>query len=118
MTYARKLNHPQPTDRRDFGRRDTFKRAMIVGQAGERVACVVVNLSRGGALLQVDATLVTLELFDLLMEEDDILISCRVAHRARGKMGVQFLRSPRRASRVGSLGQQRAQSMVRLLVGK
>jgi hypothetical protein len=87
-------------DRRGFGRRNTFKSATILTTIGDTAQCVVVNLSVGGALLRLRSNLGSLDTFELHIEEDDILVLCRVVHRTDGNVGVQFIRSPRRASRV------------------
>lgn len=85
-------------DRRRFGRRNTFKVATMQTATG-KAQCVVVNLSTGGALLQLRSECAPLETFELHIEEDDILVMCRVVHCTDSNVGVEFIRSPRRASR-------------------
>lgn len=98
MSGDQKIAHT--VDRRSFGRRNTFKSATILTPTGDKVHCVVVNLSAGGALLRLRSELSSLETFELHIEVDDILVLCRVIHHTDGNVGVQFMRSPRRASRV------------------
>lgn len=85
-------------DHRRVGRRNTFKTAPIQMATGKG-QCVDVNLSEGGALLQLRSEFASLDTFELHIEEDDILVLCRVVHGTEGNVGVQFIRSPRRASR-------------------
>lgn len=96
-------------ERRSFGRRNTFKCAAIHTPAGEVAHCVIVNLSAGGAMLQLRSEPLPLDDFELLIEEDNILVSCHVVHRTEGRVGVQFTRSPRRASQVCRVKHERMQ---------
>lgn len=98
MSGDQKTTHA--VDRRSFGRRNTFKSATILTSSGDKALCVVVNISAGGALLRLRSEPSCLDTFELHIEEDDILVLCRVVHRTDGNVGVQFIRSPRRASRV------------------
>ena len=108
----------RPTERRRFGRRDTFKPAAIVVDGGATLACIVVNISQGGALLQTDGSDCAAERFDLLIEADDMIVACRVAHRTSGKIGVEFVASPRRASRQGTESSRRARIAVAAVLGR
>ena len=87
-------------ERRRFGRRQTFKHATAVLEDRRRLPCSVVNMSEGGALLQVREPEALDDVFDLVIPEDNIQVSCRIAHRTAGRIGVAFSRSPRFASRL------------------
>lgn len=105
-------------DRRRFGRRETFKAARIVVPVLPPVRCFVVNLSTGGALLQLKEDEVVRDEFKLIIEDDDIIVSCAVVHRSDARIGVRFTSSPRRASRLGTVSQERAASTVGAIFGQ
>lgn len=83
-------------DRRAFGRRSCLKNARIVLVSGLEIPCFVVNVSDGGALLQLKRGACEHHSFNLIIEEDDILVACEVAHRTNDRIGVRYLRMPRR----------------------
>jgi hypothetical protein len=87
-------------ERRRFGRRDVCKCAEILLPDGERIRCIVVNISEGGALLNRLDDRNLPDFFELVIPTDDVVTSCRVAHRTNGKIGVEYVSLPRRASRV------------------
>ena len=94
---------PQVESRR-FGRREVFKRAEIRPiSGGTPVRCYVVNISNAGALLQMNGHVVSEDVFNLYVEEDDMLVKCAVAHRTNGNIGVKYVSSPVRASRIRGL---------------
>lgn len=99
-------------NRRKFGRRDTFKWAKLILPSGAVVPCAVINISEGGALVQLRGVECHADEFQLLIMEDDILVACQVAHRANGNIGVRYVRSPRRASRVGTVQSERARALI------
>lgn len=115
---ASSKSHPNPADRRRFGRRETFKAAEILLDDGRRCAAVVLDISEGGALLKVQGDLPQEEHFSLLIPEDDFIVYCRSAHRSGEKMGVEFIRSPRRASRINSHGSQRGRMLAMQILMK
>ncbi len=57
-------------------------------------------MSDGGALLDHFDAIDVPDLFELVIPADDVVMACRVAHRTGGKIGVQYISLPRRASRV------------------
>jgi hypothetical protein len=116
---AEQMNPPsqnapgRPAERRKFGRRDTFKPAMIVLKSGESLPCVVVNESVEGAALKIDALVCPDEQFDLVIPDDDIRVACRVANRTSDRIGVQYISLPCRASRSAGSARESAQNLVR-----
>ncbi|MGD9804058.1 MAG: PilZ domain-containing protein [Hyphomicrobiaceae bacterium] len=99
-------------NRRRFGRRTTFKRALIVPERGDNVQCIAVSWSDGGALLDLGERDCPHDTFNLLLGDDDIVVYCNVVRRFGRKIGVEFLRSPQRASRWETTSRQRAKILV------
>ena len=99
-------------EKRRFGRRDTFKRSTILLADESHLPCVVVNISQGGALIQIDEPARLDDRFHLLIPEDDLLVACRIAHRTNGKVGVAYIRSPQRASRLKNHNRARIRNML------
>jgi hypothetical protein len=72
-------------------RRNTSIPALIVFDGGRRkMACIIRNLSDGGAKLEVEKVAGLPNSFDLFARGLDRR-SCRVAWRALREVGVQFL---------------------------
>ena len=86
-------------NRRAFGRRDTFKPCVIQWQDHETIECNMTNQSENGALLSFRVAPTTPENFNLIIREEDLLMTCRVAFRSDNTIGVEFVSLPRRASR-------------------
>lgn len=103
----------RPAERREFGRRRTCKPAQILSPGGAAIGCIVVNMSEGGAALRVSGSEAAPDTFHLLIEADDLVVLCRVAHRTACTIGVEFLRSPRLVSRLNSRGSQLARLALR-----
>ena len=87
------------TERRAFGRRNTFKQAVIQWQDAEPLDCIVTNESEIGALLTFRETPVVPDQFDLVIVDEDKLFASRVIYQTEHKIGVEFVSLPRRASR-------------------
>lgn len=104
---------PRGTDSRQFGRRTVYKPAVILDRAGGRLACIVVDLSEGGAALRLCETARPPAVFALLIEADDVIVACEIAHQTGSTMGVRFIRSPRRASRLAQPMAQRRRDELR-----
>jgi len=94
------MAHRSPAfhERRHFGRRATFKRALLRYSDGRQEPCIVVDISEGGARLTVKDAATIREAFDLVMVEDDFAAWCTVAHRTSNSIGVRFARAPRKLS--------------------
>lgn len=104
-------------ERRRFGRRTTFKSARILAEGLLPLDCMLVDISDGGAGLRISDDPSLPPTFELFIEADDIIVLCRVAYRTAGKVGVEFLRSPRRASRLSNPSSQKARDFVRRIFG-
>lgn len=85
-------------DRRRFGRRDTCQRAMILTEDGVSLPCTIVNIGDGGAALRMSGECEAPDNFYLVIQAEDVIVPCRVAHRTDGKVGVAYMGMPRRAS--------------------
>jgi hypothetical protein len=99
------IRSPAFHDRREFGRRATFKRAKICFPADIEHDCIVIDLSDGGARVRLLGTVEPPATFDLKIPGDDFIVTCEVAHRTDQSVGVKFVRSPRRLSWQKSSGQ-------------
>ena len=85
-------------ERRQFGRRTVFKPAIIMQERQDRIDCTVIDISQGGARIQYHKVGELPDEFTLIIEEDDMVVECRVAHRQASSIGVQFMRLPRKLS--------------------
>lgn len=88
---------PSSREKRRFGRRKLFKPAVFEGDGGNRLPCVIVDISEGGARIQFRDGVIMPRVFVLLLEEEDLCISCQMVHRAANSCGI-FVGSPRRLS--------------------
>lgn len=113
MSEVAKVGGALPAERRIFGRRTVCKKAAIIGDNQLRLECTVVDQSESGAGLRVADMAAVPEVFNLWIESEDWVVLCRVAHRTNGIVGVQYLRAPCRASRVGTPGALRAKQIAR-----
>lgn len=93
-----KSRSPAFHDRRHFGRRATFKRALMRYADGRQEPAVVVDISEGGARLTVKDAAAIEETFDLLIIDDEFAAFCAVVHRTSNSIGVRFARAPRKLS--------------------
>ena len=80
----------QASDRRTFGRRAIVRHAWIIAEQRPRLSCCIRNLSRGGALLELDVPSWLPYTFELVFEHPKLALSCEVAHRGRHGVGVAF----------------------------
>jgi hypothetical protein len=103
-------------ERRKFGRRETFKRAQLVLGDGHAIAGIVVDISAGGARVQLNDTECRGDSFSLVIMEDDFIASCRIVRRGTGFIGVEFTSLPRRASRVATKEHARARAFAASLI--
>lgn len=87
------------TERRAFGRRNTFKQAIVQWPDSTPLECIVTNESEIGALLTFRETPVVPDQFDLIIVEEDKLFASRRIYQTDEKIGVEFVSLPRRASR-------------------
>ena len=78
------------TEARQFGRRRALIHAFIVTEKGHRIACIVRNISAGGALLEVEEPKQIPNRFKLLVEVDGFDADCDIRHRVAHGVGVYF----------------------------
>lgn len=79
-----------PIERRNFGRRQTVWHAWIAAPGRARFACLVRNISAGGALIECDVPEWLPYEFHLIVEAHGIDIECDLRHRGKFGIGVQF----------------------------
>ncbi|HVX98194.1 MAG TPA: PilZ domain-containing protein [Pseudorhodoplanes sp.] len=72
-------------------RRRQLKAGTIAFGYGGGISCVVRNLSRAGACLEVTSPVGIPDRFDLLVESDNLRQGCRVAWRREKRIGVEFV---------------------------
>lgn len=77
-------------DSRRFGRRRALIHACIINKSGHRIPCIVRNISKGGALLEVDEPLQLPNNLLLRVETDGFEASCDIRHRTSHAIGVNF----------------------------
>lgn len=80
-----------PSERRAFGRRETLIHGLVrvAGRAPE--ACIVRNISTGGALLEMPPALDPQGPFRLVVEAKGIDVQCAPRRREGHMLGVEFL---------------------------
>ena len=85
------MTHPKGRERRQFGRRKTNTRAWIYPENGGRIACIVRNISEGGALLEIEPGVELPGAFEIRIESEDLRADCEVRHRTAKGAGVYFV---------------------------
>ena len=98
-------------ERRAFGRRNTFKQAVIQWSDMQPLECIVTNESEIGALLTFRETPTVPDRFDLILVDEDKLFASRVVYQTDNKVGVEFVSLPRRASRPNRHSDHRSEAM-------
>ena len=86
-------------EQRQFGRRTAWKSARFMSPDGSSADCTVVEVSDGGARLQLRGVEPSTE-FVLIVPEDDMAVRCLVVHRDKDHVGVRYLAMPQRLSRL------------------
>jgi hypothetical protein len=64
--------------------------AWIITQGSRRTACIVRNVSNGGALLELDVPAWLPHEFTLYLEDRNVSALCDVRHRGRYGVGIAF----------------------------
>lgn len=86
------MDHPNASrQRRQFGRRDIDRNASATPAGGVSVACVIRNVSEGGALIVFPGNLAPDGPFRLTVEETRDTLVCEVRHQGPDGCGVRFL---------------------------
>ena len=83
-------NSVSASDRRAFGRRTTVWHAWIISGSQE-LPCHVLNVSPGGALLEIAPPDWLPHSFDLRIEDCSLVLPCELRHRGRHGVGVSFV---------------------------
>jgi hypothetical protein len=86
-------------EQRQFGRRTAWKSARFLSADGTSADCTIVEVSDGGARLQLRGMEPSQE-FTLLIPEDDVAVRCAIIHRDKDQVGVRYLAMPQRLSRL------------------
>ncbi len=79
-------------DRRQFGRRNTRLHGWVVVEGRPRMACLVRNVSDGGALLEFPAPKSMPFRFTLVIDCKGFEALCETRHHKDHWMGVRFVR--------------------------
>ena len=79
-------------DRRQFGRRKTCLHGWVSIDGRPKIACLVRNVSEGGALLEFDVPKVMPFRFKLVIDCKGFEAWCEQRHSSDSWMGVQFVR--------------------------
>ena len=82
----------QGIERRQFGRRETTLHGWVAVEGRPRIACVVKNISEGGALLELPITKYLPFHFNLVIDCKGFQALCEVRHQSESHVGVQFVR--------------------------
>ena len=82
---------PTGAERRQFGRRKTNLHAWISVQRRPKLSCTVLDLSVGGALLQLQKPSWVPYNFVLTIETTRFVTWCEVRHSRADAVGVRFL---------------------------
>lgn len=77
--------------RRQFGRRDASRAAIATLPGRPPVACTVLNLSEGGALIQFAGAAIPDRNFRLVIDDAPFTLICEIRHQASDRIGVRFL---------------------------
>ncbi len=83
--------HSTGHHRRQFGRRETSRAAHAQLPGGLPVACTVLNLSEGGALIEFPAGAVPTRNFRLTVDGAPYTLMCEPRHQRQNSVGVKFL---------------------------
>jgi hypothetical protein len=78
--------------RRQFGRRDFARPGSAVVMGGSPVACIVANISEGGALLEFPGGGVPTRNFRLTIEGAPYTLVCEPKHQGGQSVGVNFVK--------------------------
>jgi hypothetical protein len=80
-----------PSERRAFGRRESFIHAVVRVPGRPPEPCIVRNYSEGGALIEFPVQIDPPQTFRLIIESKRVDTLCDVRRRSGKTIGVQFL---------------------------
>ena len=78
-------------ERRQFGRRQSCLHGWVLIEGRPKTACLVRNVSEGGALLELPVPKVLPFHFQLFIDFVGFEATCEVRHKGESWMGVQFV---------------------------
>jgi hypothetical protein len=81
-----------PVERRQFGRRQTSCHGWVKVKGRPAIACVVRNISEGGALLEFQNAEMLPYRFRIVIESEGVDSDCETRHQTGNRMGVQFVK--------------------------
>ncbi len=79
-------------ERREFGRRKTCLHGWLAVEGRPKIACLVRNVSEGGALLECEVPKVLPFRFNLIVDCKGFQASCEARHKTETWVGVRFVR--------------------------
>lgn len=82
----------QMKEQRQFGRRQTSAHAWVKVRGRPAIACVVKNVSEGGALLEFTAAEMLPYRFRVTIEAEGIDRDCEIRHQTGNRVGVEFVK--------------------------
>ena len=82
---------PNPSERRQFGRRHTQDRGWIALPGRPALPCVIRNISEGGALLVFERTELLPFAFVLTIEGSNKDYGCEIRHHYGDRVGIGFV---------------------------
>ena len=82
---------PSIVERREFGRRKTSLHGWVVVEGRPKIACLVRNVSEGGALLECQVPKALPFRFVLVIDSRGFQALCEVRHQTEAWMGVRFV---------------------------
>ena len=77
-------------ERRQYSRIAKAEQARILCNYRSVLACMIRDISAGGACLELDPTIIVPDQFDLIPDQGDEPHACRVVWRVSGRIGVVF----------------------------
>jgi hypothetical protein len=80
-----------PLERREFGRRTTCLHGWVLIEGRPRIACVVRNVSEGGALIECRVPKELPFQFQLSIDCKGFEATCEIRHKGATWIGVQFV---------------------------
>ncbi len=86
----------QAIEKRQFGRRQSGCHGWVKVRGRPAIACVVQNISQGGALLEFQAAEMLPYRFRLVIDSEGIDSDCETRHQNGNRIGVEFVKTMQR----------------------
>jgi hypothetical protein len=87
MSFAKPMS-----ERRQFGRRNTCLHGWVIREGRPKIACLVRNVSEGGALLEFQVPKGMPFRFTLAIGSKGFQAECEARHQTENWMGVRFVK--------------------------